>query len=52
VRNKDEYIYKMKIEKKQKVIRELTDAVCKSGDKKGLKPLTDDIYNITKDNKV
>jgi len=61
VRNEDEHIYqitkfnnliKMKIEKTRKGIKELVDAVSKKETKKGFKPLTDDIYNITKDNRV
>jgi len=42
----------MKIEKTRKGIKELVDAVSKKETKKGFKPLTDDIYNITKDNRV
>ena len=42
----------MKKETKQKALKSLADAMGKKESKKGFKPLTDDIYNITKNNRV
>ena len=36
----------------EKPIKNIVDAVCKKEVKKGFSPLTDDMYNKTKDNKV
>ena len=37
---------------KRKVLKEYNDKIDSGKDKKGFYPLTDDIYNITKNNKV
>ena len=39
-------------ERKIRVLKEYNDKIDSSKDKKGFYPLTDDIYNITKNNKV